>query len=118
LPRSHFDRGNVERQIEQGADALEEMADELYEATKGFEEKEAKWERHALIAEARIAQDEDQYGKTSERVRRGLVLETFREKPVYLEYVAARAQAHALDKKHRALAAAVNARQSLLRRQS
>jgi Asp-tRNA(Asn)/Glu-tRNA(Gln) amidotransferase A subunit family amidase len=113
-----FDRGQVEVEVEQGAERLETAAETLYKATVRFEKAEEAWERIALIEEARVAQAIDTYGKTSERTRRGLVLKAYQSSDVYLEFVAAKAESNALDKRYRALAAAVNARQSLLKRQS
>lgn len=117
---SEVDRGSLELQVEDGADRLEEAAETLYKATKRFEEAEAKWDRKRLLEIARIYHDCKNEGDRlpGEDVRTALIMEIHGESPEYLEFIAAKAENEALDKRFRALSASVNARQSVLRRLS
>lgn len=110
-----LDLGVLEREIEQGAERLELAADRLYDATKRFEDAEAAWDKKRLLEYARLYHEMN--GKVpGEEVRLGLVLELHGDSDEYLEFIAAKAESEALDKRYRALAASVNARQSLLKR--
>lgn len=113
-----LDIGKLEVAVEDGGNRLEEAAESLYKATLRFEKAEAAWEKLVLLAEAKLIVDAERKGERipGERTRLALIMQVLGGDDEYLEYVAAKAENNALDKRYRALAAAVNARQSLLRR--
>lgn len=107
--------------VEDGADRLEKAASAYHDAVKRHEEAEEAYERE--MAKARIQadhaslNDENIKRLPSKERRQDMALAAVqREQPdVYTAYFAARAQREALAVRYRALAAAVSARQSLLK---
>jgi hypothetical protein len=109
-----FNPGLTTVKVDEGAERLEKAADQLYDATKRYEDAEAAWDKKRLLEYARLYHQLN--GKVpGEEVRLGLVLELHGDSEEYLEWIAAKAEVEALDKRYRAFAASVSARQSLLK---
>lgn len=112
-----LDVGQLQVDLEQGAERLEKAAEALYGATLAYEKAEEAWERVRLLELANIYEEHERQGKRmpNERVQNGLVLRTFATDEVYITFRETKAAKEALDVRYRALAAATSARQSLLK---
>lgn len=115
-----FDPGRLMRDVDEGANRLELAAEKLHDATLRFETAEEAYD--AAMAKLRLQADlvhSGQHdGKLPSQDRRQDVALTSLQRDnteVYVEYFAAKAEHEALSVRYRALAAAVSARQSLLR---
>ena len=109
---SAFDPGRVMSEVEDGAGRLEKAADTYYAAVKRFEDAEAKYEMAMAIERTKVYEQHD--GKIAADLRNDYALKRL-DPEVRTEYAAARADKEALTVRFRALAAAVSARQSLLK---
>lgn len=111
-----FDPGETMSAVERGADRLEQAADVMYDATRRFENAENTYNRAVEAELVRIFHDHKQSGERipAEDLRRALAHAAI-EGGIYDEYLAAKAELSAREKRYRALAAAVSARQSLLK---
>ncbi|MGH2761417.1 MAG: hypothetical protein ACRDLD_02365 [Thermoleophilaceae bacterium] len=111
-----FDPGEVMNAVEDGADRLEKAADAYSDAVKRFEDAQNDYERDFQKQLLVIA---DRARKAGERVPAGDLRSAEAhqklDSKVYGEYLAAKAEKEALATRYRALAAAVSARQSLLK---
>ena len=112
-----LDPGQLQVEIERGAERLETASEGLYRAIKDHEEKEQEWERLRLQEVARIVHEAKEKGERvpGEDVRNAMVMQTHATSDAYLNHVVAKAHAEALEKSSRLLAASVNARQTLLK---
>lgn len=117
-----FDRGNLEREIEDGADRLETASEKLYKAIQRFENAEEAFD--FMMADLRIQADlahQSEHGRLPSQDRRqDMALTTLKREheDTYVEFFVAKADVESLQARYRALEKAVNARQSVLRRQS
>lgn len=116
---SSFDPGRLIRDVDEGASRLEQAADALDTATRQFEELEEQVDLE--LAKLRLEADSthlSEHGKLPSQERRNDIALTAlkRDHPVlYSDFFAAKATVEALSVRYRSLAAAVSARQSLLR---
>lgn len=114
-----FDPGRLMADVDDGANRLERAAEALHDSTLRWEQAEEEYE--AQMAQSRLQADfrhEDEHGKLPSQDRRqDMAISDMRHQhpAIYLEYFSAKSQHEALQVRYRALAAAVSARQSLLR---
>jgi hypothetical protein len=110
------DVGAVMGAVEEGAARLEAAGDELYKATLRHEDAHNAYERAVEAELVRIHHEAKKAGERppAEDLRRALAHQAI-DDTTYQHYLATRAEVAAKDKLYRALAAAVSARQSLLK---
>jgi hypothetical protein len=117
-----LDRGNIEREIEEGADRLERASEKLYQAIQRFERAEEAFDYKMadLRIQADLAHQSEHKKLPSQDRRQDMALTTLRREheDTYVEFFASKADVEALQARYRALEKSVNARQSVLRRQS
>lgn len=107
-----FDPGQVMADVDEGATRLEKAASTYHDAVKRFETAEADFDMAMAKERTRVFEAHD--GKLAADLRNDYALMAIDE-ATRTEYAAARANKEALSVRFRALAAAVSARQSLLR---
>ena len=106
-----LDPGAAQVAIDEGADRLEKAADALYDATVKAGNAELEFQRARLMFLAGLHRKMDRL--PAQDIRDALVKEAVGE--VWDAFYIAKYEQEAIEKRYRALAASVNARQSLLR---
>jgi exonuclease VII small subunit len=110
-----FDPGKILEDVERGSERLEKAAATYHKAVERFEVAEEEFE--IAMAKARVQADVNAEKLPSQDRRQDLALIAVQrdQAGVYVEYFAAKADKEAQAVLYRALAASVNARQSLLK---
>lgn len=111
-----FDPGALMNAVDEGANRLERASEAYHDAVLRYERSEAAYERafqkQLIVIHHRAKEAKER--PPAEDLRRALAHEAI-DGEVYGEYLEAKAQREALAVRYRALAAAVSARQSLLK---
>lgn len=108
-----LDPGALQVAVDEGADRLEAAADALYKATVKAGQAELVFEKARLVALATLHREAESGKLPAQDIRQALIFPRLSSE--WDDYYVAKYELEAVEKRYRALAAAVSARQSLLK---
>lgn len=109
-----FDPTTVLYEVDQGADRLEKAVDVLTQAIEAYERVEDEYEMAMAVERTKVFHDDSYDRPPAADVRNDLALQAIPQ-DLRVRFSEAKAKRESLTFRYRALAAAVSARQSLLK---